>query len=299
MNLLALECGNKGIANLLYIIKQILQIIQIIGPILAIGGMVIISIKMMSNPDDKLKKSFFNCLIALVMLFVIPILVNVVMNYLDESFTLAACWTQAESARSSGDSDYIKVNEGEESHGIVDDPSGYEEGEEKVVTGQGAGSFNKLIFIGDSRTVGMKISVNTDDIWSCEGSMGLDWMKSTGVPQIESSIGPKTAIIILMGVNDLWEPEKYLEYINGKVDGWYSKGAATYFVAVMPTRDRYQSLNTEIDSFNSVMKSGLSSKVRYIDANSYIDSTGFNSHDGLHYDVATYKRIYEFIKSNL
>ena len=36
-----------------------------------------------------------------------------------------------------------------------------------------------------------------NDVWSCKGSMGLDWMKSTGVPNIESSIASGNRVIIV------------------------------------------------------------------------------------------------------
>ena len=61
---------------------------------------------------------------------------------------------------------------------------------------------NKLIFVGDSRTEGIRDAVQDDSIWSCLSSMGYDWLVSTGVPQIEAEIVDNTSVIILMGVND-------------------------------------------------------------------------------------------------
>ena len=46
-------------------------------------------------------------------------------------------------------------------------------------------SADKLVFIGDSRTEGLRDAVNDDSIWSCLSSMGYDWTVSTGVPQVE------------------------------------------------------------------------------------------------------------------
>ena len=59
-------------------------------------------------------------------------------------------------------------------------------------------SADKLVFIGDSRTEGLRDAVNDDSIWSCLSSMGYDWMVSTGVPQVEDQIEDNTAVIILM-----------------------------------------------------------------------------------------------------
>ena len=49
-------------------------------------------------------------------------------------------------------------------------------------------SADKLVFIGDSRTEGLRDAVNDDSVWSCLSSMGYDWMVSTGVPQVEDQI---------------------------------------------------------------------------------------------------------------
>ncbi len=48
-------------------------------------------------------------------------------------------------------------------------------------------------------------------------SMGYDWMVSTGVPQVEDQIEDNTAVIILMGVNDLYHVNDYISYINSKL----------------------------------------------------------------------------------
>ena len=37
-------------------------------------------------------------------------------------------------------------------------------------------SVNNLVFIGDSRTVGMQSAVGGNDTWSGKVSAGLDWM---------------------------------------------------------------------------------------------------------------------------
>lgn len=313
-------CGNRGIATLVYIAKTALTIIQIAGPILAIIGLVLILIKLMSNPENKkLKNAFKNWLIALLMVFFIPIIVNVTMKLLEDSFSIAACWNYAESAKPTGDSNYIPPNN-ENPQNVVGNPNDYDTGDEKKddttsssqqsssssssssssqTSSQTANSSNKLIFVGDSRTVGMKSAVNSNDVWSAKESIGLDWMKSTGIPQIENLISNGSSIIILMGVNDLYKADSYISYINGKAKDWTGKGAKVYFVSVLPTKSSYDSLNSEIDSFNSKMKSNLSSSVKYIDTNSYLKSTGFDSTDGLHYDNATYQKIYNHIKSNL
>ena len=62
-------------------------------------------------------------------------------------------------------------------------------------------------------------------------------MVSTGVPQVEDQIEDNTAVIILMGVNDLYHVNDYISYINSKAAEWGNRGAQTYFVSVGPVQN--------------------------------------------------------------
>lgn len=141
-------------------------------------------------------------------------------------------------------------------------------------------SADKLIFIGDSRTEGIRDAVQDDSVWSCLSSMGYDWMVSTGVPQVEDEIEDNTAVIILMGVNDLYHVNDYLSYINEKAVEWSDLGAQTYFVSVGPVENDPYASNTEIESFNSAMEANLSG-VTYIDVYSHLVTDGFSTVDGI------------------
>lgn len=90
-------CSDPGLASILSLLKTFLNIIQIIGPIIALISLVIILIKLISNPENqKLKSAFKNWLIALIMLFLVPIIVDASMQLLDDSFSVASCWNYAE-----------------------------------------------------------------------------------------------------------------------------------------------------------------------------------------------------------
>lgn len=285
------SCGNIGIANLLNITKTIVNLIQIIGPILAMVSLAVCFIKLMTNPEEKkYKASLKNSLMALVILFLVPFLVNLTMSLADESFDLAKCWNNAEQIVQSGNHTYVDISD-DPKQSIVNTS---DDSNQSTTTT----SATNLIFVGDSRTVGMHSAVGGNDIWSGEKSAGLDWMKSSGVPNIEANIGNGSAVIILMGVNDLYQPANYISYINEKASVWSSKGARTYFVSVNPTEGSYSTLNRDIDSFNQQLKKGLSN-VSYIDTNSYLKSNGYSTQDGLHYTNDTYNKIYNYIKSHL
>lgn len=164
----------------------------------------------------------------------------------------------------------------------------------------------KLIIIGDSRTVFMRGVVrDPDTVWSCESGMGIDWMKKTGVPEIENHVSRDSAICIWMGINDvlLKSPQEYFTYINACAARWTQKGATVYFVSTGPVGNsrtgvqNYKNIdNTKVMKFNQAVRNGLSSNVGYIDIYSTIINS-FVTVDDLHYDNDTSLAIYTNIRS--
>lgn len=317
------NCSDPGLAALLAMVKRFVNILWIVGPILAIIGCVIAFIKLLNNPEEKKYKTLFkNMIIALIILFFLPVIVNVVMRMFDGQFNIASCWNQAEMINETGSqkSQYIDPNGQKKKNPLNIDPSSYITDDKPSnngstsssrnnanssstgTTSSGTTSNKKIIFIGDSRTVGMKSAVGNEgknDIWSCKSSMGLDWMKNTGFPAIESQITNEAHIVILMGVNDLYHVNDYITYLNSLVSKVNQKGGKLYFVSVNPTSRSADYLNDQIDEFNEKMKKGLSSQIVYIDTNSYLIQNSFSSGDGIHYTNTTYKQIYNLIKGNI
>ena len=350
-------CGNHAIVPILAVFVRVLDILHIIAPVLLLVGLGINIFKLVKfkdfNEEKKLKKQITNQVIATVVIFLLPYIVNLLMWAISQGglsvFDVADCWDKARSTAFSTSSSYqqpdspysdgttVKISDadvGEGSDGV--DPNKIYKDKEKErqkkrnnsssnsgtggntsggTSSLGPGSSgNRKFFIGDSRTVQMYINLYGDwntatvnklaagttdsknDVWSCKGSMGLDWMKSTGVPNIEGSIASDNRIIILMGVNDLDNVNGYISYINGKAAEWKNKGAKTYFVSV--TQGSAGTLSTRIPQFNNTMKSSLSGDVTYLDAYGYLNTAGWHSADGVHYDKATYEKIYNFINSN-
>ena len=305
-------CGNPALSNLFSIAQKMTTIIQILAPILAIIALGINLTKSVMNPDDKKNFSMYkNWIIALVMVFAIPTLVNATMGILGEDYDISACWNNAKNANTSGNSTYKPVNNNKPSGPINTTPDSYDKGSSgnnnnnnnsnnTSSNSNNSVTTKNVIMIGDSRCVQMKSHVGAgSDTWSCKGSMGLNWMKNTGVPNVESKIGNGTKIVLMMGVNDLYQPEAYISYINQKASTWASKGAKTYFVSVNPVDGSYSNLTSKIVSFNNKLKNGLNSNVRYIDTYNYLVSSGFNTSDGLHYKSDTSRKIYNYIKSNI
>ena len=287
-------CGSIGIAGIISIIKKVLSLIQLVGPILCMVALAINFIKLMTNPEEKKYRPIIkNCIMALVILFMVPLIINVTMSLADQSFDLAKCWNNAEQVAKLGEnSEYVDTS-GKPPQSIISGSTN------NGGTGQNSGEINSVIFVGDSRTVGMKNIMGTDDIWSCKGSMGLNWMRSTGIPNISSEIKEGAALVILMGVNDLYQVNNYISYLNENVTAWTNSGAKVYFVSVNPTEGSYSHMNDDIDSFNQTIRSNLNSAISYIDCNSHLKSVGFSTTDGLHYTAETYREIYNYIYQNL
>ncbi|MBE5843366.1 MAG: hypothetical protein E7302_04185 [Butyrivibrio sp.] len=156
------------------------------------------------------------------------------------------------------------------------------------------------IFAGDSRTVQMSQAVNkSQNIYVAQVGEGYSYFVNTAIPQIDASISEGSVVIINYGVNDLYNVDKYIKKVNAKVDSWIEKGATVYYAAVLPVKDYPTITNAEIESFNSAMKSGLDSRVGWLDGYTYLQSNGFSTADGLHFNYDTYKSLYSYYMTAL
>lgn len=178
---------------------------------------------------------------------------------------------------------------------LIEDDSDTDDGD-KDKDDEKKASINRVVYIGDSRTEGLR-DVNSDskNTFICLSSMGYDWMMSTAFPQAESYASSGTAFVILMGVNDLYHQNSYISAINQKAAEWKKKGAVVYFASVGPVQNDPYTSNSEIESFNRALKNGLSSDVGYIDLYGELNKSGYQTVDGTHYTNAVSKNILSFI----
>lgn len=178
---------------------------------------------------------------------------------------------------------------------LIEDDSDTDDGD-KDKDDEKKASINRVVYIGDSRTEGLR-DVNSDskNTFICLSSMGYDWMLSTAFPQAESYASSGTAFVILMGVNDLYHQNSYISAINQKAAEWKKKGAVVYFASVGPVQNDPYTSNSEIESFNRALKNGLSSDVGYIDLYGELNKSGYQTVDGTHYTNTVSKNIMSFI----
>lgn len=167
-----------------------------------------------------------------------------------------------------------------------------------------------ILFLGDSRTVGMKqaLSASRYDLtyhsFLAKVGKGYSWL-TTQSPSLEGLERTPQIIIVNLGVNDLGNCKKYQQlYETYMTSCWNS--CPVYIVSVNPVCSPCHSVtNSQIETFNQSMQEWINEEnasasagafpIHYIDTYSYLQETGFSSSDGLHYSSDTYLRIYDYI----
>lgn len=128
-------CSDPGIGVVITVLKRILDIIQIVGPIIFIIALVINFARMMMDPENKkLVKNCINSLVGALVIFAIPIFINVVMGMLSTNYTLSSCWNNV--VVTDTRSTYISPN-GKKQKQIFISPSDYEKGDPKKTDDDG------------------------------------------------------------------------------------------------------------------------------------------------------------------
>lgn len=127
-------CTDYALATVLNVVRKFFNIFQLVVPILLIIGITIQLIKLMSNPDEKGGgKKVINRLIAAVICFFIPTIVDVVLSMLSQTstFKVADCWEHAKIASEvsqANQATYINPNKAGEKKSFLIDPEAYETG---------------------------------------------------------------------------------------------------------------------------------------------------------------------------
>ncbi len=108
--ILDVSCNEYSLMPLLKVFKNALDIIHIIGPVLAILSLGILSFKLVtdSNMDNREKnvKGIKNSLVALAVLFFLPLIINLVMYLVGDQFRVSECWNSVDSVTFSSKSEF-------------------------------------------------------------------------------------------------------------------------------------------------------------------------------------------------
>lgn len=178
-------------------------------------------------------------------------------------------------------------------------------------------SLDTTIFVGDSRTVGVYASFNPTssgfidevsgvDIYYAKNGAGLSWFKSSALSKLQYYLGGANYnVIINMGTNDLLNQSAATSYIS-----LYNSLATSYpksnfiIVSITPVdeykarQNGYQVTSDHVKRFNQILRNNLPSRnnLSYCDINNSLGNN-YTSSDGVHYDIATYKKIYSLSKN--
>ena len=169
------------------------------------------------------------------------------------------------------------------------------------------------LFVGDSRFYGMELYTTHDTVhdgWLTGVGEGYYWLVDTGIPAIKDLLNrgvPIKKVYLNLGVNDCaYTYREGQRFLAGDYALRYNELAAAYpnvqfyFVSVGPGSGEYYGaveipkMNVEVESFNYYLRTNCPT-LRYIDSGEELTLNGFHSADGIHYDRATYQRMYQYI----
>ncbi len=156
-----------------------------------------------------------------------------------------------------------------------------------------------ILFVGDSRTVGMSYIGGYDYIG--KNGAGYNWFSSEAVYSMLDYMNwcPDNDVVLCFGVNDVWTIDSYISYYRDL----FSTYPQTRFwiMSVNPCQDDmaascgYMINNDMINQFNEIMQ--MTFPEHYLDINTFLWFQGFGTNDGVHYDEGTYLVIQEYTRS--
>ena len=215
--MILMDCNNAVLGSFLYAAKNVLNIIWIAGPILAIISLAINFTMLMSNPDDKkIPKKIRNSFIALAILFFIPTIVNVSMNFAGDKTEISACWKNA--TKPSNKSTYINPYPSN-NQSVVSDPSKYEGGKKGSGSTSSSADVNTLFKACEDQAEWMK---NYTYVWESKPTIEKSRTKGTCVTYVACVL---QRINVLNSGEFIWINNKgKVEHANSMMDVTYFSG---------------------------------------------------------------------------
>ena len=172
------------------------------------------------------------------------------------------------------------------------------------------------VWIGDSRFVGIHDTVATDpgrDHFIAVWGAAYYWMVNTAVPALDlfASQHQVDAVYWSLGASDIAKEvspsnydsaDKYSTALNDLIEKY--PDTTFYILSYGPVGGDGKKPNDvpDADAYNLALSSFMDyvfthTKASYIDQGEYIESIGYATTDGRHYDADTNKRIYDYILS--
>ena len=361
-------CEIPSVLKVVYFIKQLINIIRILVPIGLILMLLIDLFKsIIATDENSMKKSgstIIKRILFAALVFLVPTIVNfaigIVYDISGGDAHLLSCVVNADlelikeyekeyDEKKVAEANYWQEKIKEIKRRLEEEKAQEEErkrqkAEENASSGNSSNNsssgnsssgnssssqkYDKTIFVGDSRTVGMCCSVAQlssnactyggtlteagTDYYMAKGSMGISWFTNTALPALKKILDSdqKYNVVINMGTNDMYDvahnnsksAEEYaLKYNKLKVE---YPNINLVIISVTQVDDAeaaaagYYVRNSDVTYFNRILRPNLDKKVTYCDIYSKIEGK-YKAPGGVHYDIPTYKLIYDEIQNCL
>lgn len=158
-------------------------------------------------------------------------------------------------------------------------------------------NLENVLFVGNSNFIGNPDDENVTCITGKNKGAMWTYKQEEAVLEYDN-----TNIVLCPSPKDTYDVLEYMRIYNGirgvmqDVD---KKNVEVYVMTLPPCTGKYDSLNAEITNFNAFLKSMCNSKIHFIDTYEFAQENGFETEEGLIYNEATQKEMYNFILSNI
>lgn len=231
IEVLAVSCSSPVLGNILSALRKILGLIQIIGPLVLLVSLILTITKLMADPDNKkLTKKIINSVLAAVLLFFIPMFVNLAMNLLGEDYNISACWNSA--TTSSGSSRYIDIYGDKEKQSLTINPGDYEKGEKKQPVQSQSSSNGRRRSSGNAASVDIGAHQLGKIVWDSSNVSRISNLSTTQLIAILNIHGGKARNFIPYAQAIITAERKYsvnaffLIGIEAMESGWITSAAS-------------------------------------------------------------------------
>jgi hypothetical protein len=170
---------------------------------------------------------------------------------------------------------------------------------EAVTEAAASTSDDMIIWVGDSRTVGMGRALDNDNVYIGADGEGYTWLYETGVTELSAAIRqyPDAPVVFNFGVNDCDDIDSYLDLYQA-IEAEYPD-THFYYLSVNPIEPTLceNVTNEEISDFNSSLRSAFPDQ--FIDSFTFLMVNQVTTIDGVHYSEADYQNIYSFASAQV
>ena len=119
-------CSDPGLGFILRILKAFFTMIEIVAPIALIISLTILLTRLLANPEEKkLLNNIRNAVMSCIIIFLVPVFINLTMSIIGEKYTFSECWNNAYDSKSSGKYIEKKNSNGNKPTKVYTGPSEY------------------------------------------------------------------------------------------------------------------------------------------------------------------------------